>query len=62
MDQDRKHDSVVNGMSGVKSAMTDRWTVRAMGIGALLFCALGSCLGQTHPEPYAFFRQYIRLK
>jgi hypothetical protein len=52
----------VNAMSGVKSAMIDRWTVRAMGIGAFLFCALGSCLRQINPEPYTFFRRYIGLK
>jgi hypothetical protein len=46
-------------MSGVKSAMIHRWTVRTMGVGALVFCAMGSCLEQSDPEPYTFFKQYI---
>jgi len=49
MDRDCEHDSVMCSKSGVKSAMIHRWTVRTMGVGALFFCALGSCLGQTHP-------------
>jgi hypothetical protein len=46
-------------MSGVKSAMIHRSTVRTMGVGALVFCAVGSCLGRSYPEPYTFFKQYI---
>jgi hypothetical protein len=42
--------------------MTHRWTVKTMSVGALLFCALGSALGQTHPEPYTLLEQYIGLK
>jgi hypothetical protein len=42
--------------------MTHRWTVKTVSVGALLFCALGSALGQTHPEPYTLLEPYIRLK
>ena len=41
---------------------THRRTWKMMGVGTLLFCALGSGLSQTHPEPYTFFKQYIGLK
>lgn len=41
--------------------MNHRWTVKTLGVGALLSCAVGSGLGQTHPEPYTFFKQYIGL-
>jgi hypothetical protein len=42
--------------------MIHRWTVKTLGVGALLCCAMGSGLSQTHPEPYRFFKQYIGLK
>jgi hypothetical protein len=58
----REHDSIMNRMSGVMSVRTHCWTVKAMGVGALLFCAMGSGLCQAHPQPYTFFKQYIGLK
>jgi len=59
---DREYESVISGVSPVKSARIHRWTVKTMGLGALLFCAMGSGLSQIHPEPYTFFKQYIGLK
>ena len=42
--------------------MTHRRTVKTVSVGALLFCSLGSALGQTHPGPYPLPEPYIRLK
>jgi hypothetical protein len=52
----------MNGMSAVQNARIHRWAVKTMGVGALLLCAMGSGLSQTHPEPYTFFKHYIGLK
>ena len=43
--------------------MIHRWTAKTTSVGALLFffCALGSGLGQTQPEPHTFFEQSICL-
>ncbi|MGO8733583.1 MAG: hypothetical protein ACLQVM_12430 [Terriglobia bacterium] len=49
-------------MSPKESAMIHRWTVKTLGVCALLSCAMGSGLSQTHPEPYTFFSQYIDLR
>ncbi len=50
------------GSEFMENLGTHRWTVKMMGVGALLFSAMGSGLSQTHPEPYTFFKQYIGLK
>ena len=41
--------------------MIHRWTVKTLGVCALLSCAMGSGLCQTRPEPYTFFKQFIGL-
>jgi hypothetical protein len=51
----------MNGMSAAKRSRIRRWTVKTVGVGALLFCALGPGLSQTRPQPYTFFKQYISL-
>jgi len=52
----------MNGIWPLKSAMTHCRTVNALGVVALLFCALGSGLSQTQAEPHRFFKEYIGLK
>ena len=48
--------------SSVKKASIHGTTIKTIGIGVLLFCAIGSALPQGQPEPYAFFKRYIGLK
>ncbi len=57
-----EHDGVTSRISLEKSARIHRWTVKALGVCALLSCAPGLGLSQTHPEPYTFFRKYIDLR
>ncbi len=57
----REQDNITSLTPPVKSAPVHRWTVKALGVGALLFCAPGWSLSQAKPEPYSFFKQYIGL-
>jgi hypothetical protein len=61
MYRNQEHASVTAGMSAVKAARIHRWAVNASVVGALLFCAMGSGLSQTEPEPHTFFKRYIGL-
>jgi hypothetical protein len=61
MHRNLEHAGITSRLQPEKSAMIHRWTVKTLGVGALLFCAMRPGLGQTHPEPYTFFKQDIRL-
>jgi len=61
MHRNRQHDTFMNGMSPVKNARVHGWTLKVLGVGSILLCAMGSGISQTRPEPYTFFKQYIGL-
>ena len=42
MHRNLEHESVTSRVPPEKSAMIHRWTVKTLGVGALLFCAIGS--------------------
>ena len=62
LSRDRRYDRLVRAVSpGWKSSTTCRWTLKTLGVGALLFVPVGLVLGQARREPASFFQQYIGL-